>query len=137
MTSCGRPRPRSSTRHRPRPARCSPAPRPTRRRTGTSSTWCWPTDPTSGEVSAQSVAFRRFLPTLWRRSGGTQAVGAALRWSSVKAKGAAMPHMVIFRDAEGRPGYHQADALDDAVRFVEDLRNEQQVTDTRVFSMEE
>ena len=48
-----------------------------------------------------------------------------------------MQHMVIFRDAEGRPGYHQSEALDDAVRFVEHLRNEQQVSETRVFSMQE
>ena len=48
-----------------------------------------------------------------------------------------MPHMVIFRDAEGRPGYHQADRLEDAVTFVEHLRNEQRVSDTRVFSMQE
>ena len=48
-----------------------------------------------------------------------------------------MPHMVIFRDAEGRPGYHQADRLEDAVSFVEHLRNEQHVSDTRVFSMQE
>ena len=48
-----------------------------------------------------------------------------------------MPHMVIFRDAEGRPGYHQSEALEDAVRFVEHLRNEQEVSETRVFSMQE
>jgi hypothetical protein len=48
-----------------------------------------------------------------------------------------MPHMVIFRDADGRPGYHQAEALDDAVRFVEELRNEREVSDTRVFAMQE
>jgi hypothetical protein len=48
-----------------------------------------------------------------------------------------MPHMVIFRDAEGRPGYHQAEGIDDAVRFVEQLRNEQDVTETRIFSMQE
>ena len=48
-----------------------------------------------------------------------------------------MPHMVIFRDAEGRPGYHHADGIDDAVRFVEHLRNEQHVSDARVFSMQE
>ena len=48
-----------------------------------------------------------------------------------------MPHMVIFRDAEGRPGYHHADQLEDAVSFVEHLRNEQRVSDTRVFSMQE
>src|SRR5947207_5649470 len=55
----------------------------------------------------------------------------------VQPKGADMPHMVIFRDAEGRPGYHQADRLEDAVSFVEHLRNEQHVSDTRVFSMQE
>ena len=48
-----------------------------------------------------------------------------------------MSHMVIFRDAEGKPGYHQAEALEQAVRFVEELRNERQVTDARVFSMQE
>lgn len=48
-----------------------------------------------------------------------------------------MSHMVIFRDVEGRPGYHQAEDLDGAVRFVEELRNERQVTDARVFSMQE
>src|SRR5438045_5096163 len=54
-----------------------------------------------------------------------------------RVKGAGMPHMVIFRDAEGRPGYHQAEGIDDAVRFVEQLRNEQDVTETRIFSMQE
>ena len=48
-----------------------------------------------------------------------------------------MPHMVIFRDVEGRAGYHQADGLDDAVRFVEQLRNEQNISETRIFSMQE
>ena len=48
-----------------------------------------------------------------------------------------MSHMVIFRDLEGRPGYHQAEDLEDAVRFVEELRNERQVNDARVFSMQE
>jgi hypothetical protein len=52
-------------------------------------------------------------------------------------KGARMPHMVIFRDIDGRPGYHQADGLEDAVRFVEHLRNEQEVSETRIFSMQE
>jgi len=48
-----------------------------------------------------------------------------------------MPHMVIFRDAEGKPGYHTAEGLDDAVRFVEELRNDREVSDTRVFAMQE
>ena len=48
-----------------------------------------------------------------------------------------MPHMVIFRSTEGKPGYHQADTLEDAVRFVERLRNQEGITDTRVFRMQE
>lgn len=48
-----------------------------------------------------------------------------------------MPHMVIFRNNEGKPGYHQADALDEAVRFVEHLRNQEQVSDARIFTMQE
>ena len=48
-----------------------------------------------------------------------------------------MPHMVIFRSTEGKPGYHQAETLDDAVRFVERLRNQEGVNDSRVFRMEE
>ena len=48
-----------------------------------------------------------------------------------------MPHMVIFRDEDGKPGYHQAEALDDAVRFMEELRNERHVSETRVFAMHE
>jgi hypothetical protein len=48
-----------------------------------------------------------------------------------------MPHMVMFRSNEGKPGYHQAEALEDAVRFVERLRNQENVTDARIFKMEE
>jgi hypothetical protein len=48
-----------------------------------------------------------------------------------------MPHMVIFRSAEGKPGYHQAESLDEAVRFVEHLRNQEQVNETRIFRMQE
>src|SRR3954453_11456518 len=48
-----------------------------------------------------------------------------------------MAHMVIFRRSDGKPGYHQADGVDDAVRFVEMLRNQEKVTDARIFRMEE
>lgn len=48
-----------------------------------------------------------------------------------------MPHMVIYRSSEGKPGYHQADALDEAVRFVEQLRNAEGVEGARIFSMHE
>ena len=49
----------------------------------------------------------------------------------------AMAYMVIFRRPDGKPGYHQADGVDDAVRFVEMLRNQEKVTDARIFRMEE
>lgn len=48
-----------------------------------------------------------------------------------------MPHMVVFRSNEGKPGYHQAEALEDAVKFVERLRNQENVTDARIFRMQE
>ena len=48
-----------------------------------------------------------------------------------------MSHMVIYRTAEGQPGYHQTDALDDAVSFVERLRNSDGVDHARIFHMEE
>jgi hypothetical protein len=46
-------------------------------------------------------------------------------------------HMVIFRTAEGKSGYHQAEALDEAVRFVERIRNEESVEQARIFRLEE
>jgi hypothetical protein len=45
--------------------------------------------------------------------------------------------MVIFRRPDGKPGYHQADSVEDALRFVEMLRNQEKVTDARIFRMEE
>lgn len=48
-----------------------------------------------------------------------------------------MSHMVMFRSAEGKPGYHQTESLDEAVGFVEHLRNQEQVADARIFRMEE
>lgn len=48
-----------------------------------------------------------------------------------------MSHMVIYRTADGQPGYHQTDALDDAVSFVERLRNSDGVDHARIFRMEE
>ena len=48
-----------------------------------------------------------------------------------------MTHMVIFRTAEGKPDYHQADDLAAAIAFVERLRNEESVSDARIFHMEE
>lgn len=48
-----------------------------------------------------------------------------------------MSHMVIFRTAEGKPGYHQSENLEEAVRFVEHLRNSENVPEARIFRMQE
>lgn len=48
-----------------------------------------------------------------------------------------MSHMVMFRSAEGKPGYHQTGSLDEAIAFVEHLRNQEQVPEARIFRMEE
>lgn len=48
-----------------------------------------------------------------------------------------MSHMVIFRTPEGKPGYQQADAVEDAVSIVERLRNEDGVENVRIYRLEE
>ena len=48
-----------------------------------------------------------------------------------------MSHMVIYRAADGKPGYHQTDEILDAVTYVERLRNEQAVEHARIFRLEE
>lgn len=45
--------------------------------------------------------------------------------------------MVIFRSSEGKAGYHPAETLEDAVRFVERLRNAEGVEQARIFRLEE
>jgi hypothetical protein len=46
-------------------------------------------------------------------------------------------HLVKFQTAEGREGQHTAASLDDALRFVERLRNNEGAADVRVFRMHE
>lgn len=48
-----------------------------------------------------------------------------------------MAHMVIFQGTDGAPGYQQCEGLDDAMKFVEELRNERGVERARIFRMEE
>jgi hypothetical protein len=45
--------------------------------------------------------------------------------------------MVIYRGADGKPGYHQTDDIHDAVGFVEQMRNEEGVEHARIFRLEE
>lgn len=48
-----------------------------------------------------------------------------------------MAHMVIFQGTDGSPGYHQCEGIDDAVKFVEELRNDRGIDRARIFRMEE
>lgn len=46
-------------------------------------------------------------------------------------------HMVIFQNPDGDPGYNQFESIEDAVGFVEKLRNEQGIDSIRIFELEE
>lgn len=48
-----------------------------------------------------------------------------------------MSHMVIYRGADGKPGYQQAEDIHDAITFVEQMRNEEGVEHARIFRLEE
>jgi hypothetical protein len=50
---------------------------------------------------------------------------------------AVVEHLVRFTTSEGREGQHTAEALDDALRFVERLRNAEDIREVRVFRMQE
>src|SRR3954447_5523346 len=45
--------------------------------------------------------------------------------------------MVIFRGGDGKPGYHQVEALSDAIRHVEHLRNNEGIDHAQIFQLEE
>ena len=46
-------------------------------------------------------------------------------------------HMVIFQNPEGDPGYNQFESIEEAVSFVEKIRNEQGIDSIRIFELEE
>lgn len=48
-----------------------------------------------------------------------------------------MDHLVRFTTDEGREGQHTAETLDDALRFVERLRNSEAISEVRVFRVQE
>ena len=47
-----------------------------------------------------------------------------------------MSHMVIYRNADGKPGYQHVDDLAAAVAFVEKVRNTDGVENCRIYKME-
>ncbi|MSX00133.1 MAG: hypothetical protein F2809_04245, partial [Actinobacteria bacterium] len=46
-------------------------------------------------------------------------------------------HMVIFQNPDGDPGYNQFESIDEAVSFVEKIRNDQGVDSVRIFELNE
>ncbi len=46
-------------------------------------------------------------------------------------------HMVIFQNPSGDPGYNQFESIEDAVGFVEKLRNDQGIDSIRIFELDE
>ena len=48
-----------------------------------------------------------------------------------------MEHLVRFTSSEGRDGYHNAQTLEDALKFVERLRNNEEVENVRLFRLHE
>ena len=48
-----------------------------------------------------------------------------------------MEHLIRFTTTEGRDAQHVAPSLDDALRFVERLRNNEEATVVRVFRLAE
>lgn len=59
------------------------------------------------------------------------------RMSTYERAEAAVEHLVTFKTAEGREGNHTAASLDEAIRFVERLRNNEGASGVRVFRMQE
>ncbi len=48
-----------------------------------------------------------------------------------------MRHMIVHHSTDGAAIYHETDDLDSAVRLVEHLRNVDNVTDARIYSLHE
>src|SRR3954453_6445768 len=45
--------------------------------------------------------------------------------------------MVSYRDSEGKQSYHETEELNDAIAYVEHLRNDEAVDHARIFHMDE
>jgi hypothetical protein len=46
-------------------------------------------------------------------------------------------HLVVFKTAEGKSAYYQAESLDDALKFVERVRNNEGVSEAHLYRMTE
>ena len=52
-------------------------------------------------------------------------------------KRALVAHMVSYRDSEGKQSYHETAELNDAIAYVEHLRNDEAVEHARIYKMDE
>ena len=50
---------------------------------------------------------------------------------------AVVTHLVVFKSPEGKQAYHQAPELDDALRFIEHLRNAEGIDKAKLFKLDE
>jgi hypothetical protein len=46
-------------------------------------------------------------------------------------------HLVSYRDSDGKQSYHETVELNDAIAYVEHLRNDEAVDHARIFKMDE
>ncbi len=46
-------------------------------------------------------------------------------------------HLVVFKTAEGKSAYYHAESLDDALKFIERVRNHEGVSETHLYRMTE
>ena len=75
---------------------------------------------------------RRFT-SLWTGARGRPVHSRARR----RPGGHNVSHMVIFQTPDGNPGYNQFETVEEAVSFVEKLRNDQGIDNARMFALEE
>src|SRR4051812_24002274 len=70
---------------------------------------------------------------LWTEARGRPVHSRARR----RPGGHNVSHMVIFQTPDGNPGYNQFETVEEAVEFVEKLRNDQGIDNARMFALEE
>ncbi len=46
-------------------------------------------------------------------------------------------HVVTFTNAEGKAGTHQTESLEEAIKFIEHIRNSESVNDAKLYNMVE
>lgn len=84
----------------------------------------------SGSAVAASRNLRELSPIRAARSYTDQS-------THLPQEASVSQHMVIFQNPEGDPGYNQFESIEEAVSFVEKIRNEQNIDSIRIFELDE